>query len=87
MDPMEFPDGSWKPLNPLRKTSHKLMGSVEKVSENQPNSLEWQSFFTNDLPLLLSACIDARHIRKKQGDGAKGEGVGTEDGQRASRDL
>jgi hypothetical protein len=39
-----------------RLTSHKFMGSVEKIFKNLPKPLEWRSFYNNDLPLLMDFC-------------------------------
>ncbi len=37
----------------IRHTSHKFMGRVEKIFNNLPKSLEWRSFYNNDLPVLM----------------------------------
>ena len=37
-----------------KKLFHKFMEQVDKIFNNLPKPLEWRSFYTNDLPLLLS---------------------------------
>jgi len=32
---------------------HKFMEQVDKIFNNRPNTLEWQSFYRHDLPLLM----------------------------------
>ncbi len=32
------------------------MGRADQIFKNLPKPLEWRSFYTNDLPLLLSTC-------------------------------
>ncbi len=41
-------------------TSHKFMGRVERIFENRPKSLEWQSFIGHDLDLLVDTCIEVQ---------------------------
>ncbi|MEE8399005.1 MAG: ParB/RepB/Spo0J family partition protein [Desulfobacterales bacterium] len=36
-------------------TSHRFVGHVEKLFKNLPKSLEWRSFYTHDLNLLVQA--------------------------------
>ncbi len=43
-------------------TSHKFVGSVERIFENMPKSLEWQSFYSNDPNLLVDTCIEVRDV-------------------------
>jgi len=45
-----------------RLTSHKFMGSVEKIFKNLPKSLEWRSFYNNDLPLLMDFCKEVQEV-------------------------
>ena len=45
-----------------RLTSHKFMGSVEKIFKNLPKLLEWQSCYVNDLPLLMDICKQVQEI-------------------------
>jgi len=45
-----------------RLTSHKFMGSVEKIFKNLPKLLEWRSFLNNDLPLLVDICKEVQEI-------------------------
>ena len=40
--------------------SGKFAGQVEKIFDNLPKSLEWQSFYRHDLPLLLSTCKEVQ---------------------------
>ena len=37
-----------------KMTSHKFVGRVDQLFKNLPKPLEWRSFYTHDLPLLLS---------------------------------
>ncbi len=41
-------------------TSHKLVGSVEKIFENLPKPLKWRSFYRSDLDLLVDSCIEVQ---------------------------
>jgi hypothetical protein len=43
-------------------TSHKFMGSVEKIFKNLPKPLEWRSFYNNDLPLLMDFCEEVQEV-------------------------
>ena len=45
-----------------RLTSHKFMGSVEKIFKNLPKPLEWRSFYTHDLPLLMDFCQEVQEV-------------------------
>ena len=45
-----------------RLTSHKFMGSVEKIFKNLPKPLEWLLFLNNDLPLLVDICEEVQEI-------------------------
>jgi hypothetical protein len=45
-----------------RLTSHKFVGSVEKIFKNLPKSLEWRSFLNNDLPLLMDFCQEVQEV-------------------------
>jgi len=45
-----------------RLTSHKFVGSVEQIFKNLPKSLEWRSFYTHDLPLLVDICKEVQDI-------------------------
>ena len=45
-----------------RLTSHKFVGSVEKIFKNLPKPLEWRLFLNNDLPLLVDICKEVREI-------------------------
>ena len=35
---------------------HIFMQQVEKIFQNLPKSLEWRSFYNNDLPLVIDLC-------------------------------
>ena len=48
--------GGYEISDKAKMTSHKFMGSVQQIFKNLPKPLEWQFFYTNDLPLLLSTC-------------------------------
>ncbi len=43
-----------------RKLFHKFMEQVDEIFNNLPKPLEWRSFYTNDLPLLLSTCKEVQ---------------------------
>ena len=45
-----------------RLTSHKFVGSVEKIFKNLPKPLQWRSFFNHDLPLLIDFCEEVQEI-------------------------
>jgi hypothetical protein len=45
-----------------RLTSHKFVGSVEKIFKNLPKPLEWRSFLNNDLPLLVDICKEVQEV-------------------------
>ncbi len=40
--------------------SGKFAGQVEKIFDNLPKPLEWQSFYRHDLPILLSTCKEVQ---------------------------
>ncbi len=42
--------------------SHKFMGQVKEIFKTIPKSLEWRSFYTNDLPLLLSTYKEVQDV-------------------------
>jgi hypothetical protein len=44
--------------SPTSLTSHKFMGSVEKIFKNLPKPFEWRPFLNNGLPLLMDFCED-----------------------------
>ena len=39
---------------------NKFIKQVEKNFKNLPNPLEWQSFYVNDLPLLIDFCEEVQ---------------------------
>jgi hypothetical protein len=43
-----------------KKLFHKFMEQVGKIFKTLPKPLEWRSFYTNDLPLLLSTCKEVQ---------------------------
>ena len=45
-----------------RLTSHKFVGSVEKIFKKLPKPLEWRSFFNHDLPLLMDFCEEVQEV-------------------------
>ena len=45
-----------------RLTSHKFVGSVEKIFKNLPKPLEWRLFYSNGLPLLIHFCEEAQKV-------------------------
>jgi len=54
-----------------RLTSHKFMGSVEKIFKNLPKPLEWRSFYSNDLPLLMDICQEIQEVSTGNVSGQK----------------
>ena len=45
-----------------RLTSHKFVGSVEKIFKNLPKPMEWRSFYTHDLTLLVDICKEVQEV-------------------------
>jgi len=45
-----------------RLTSHKFVGSIEKIFKNLPKPLEWRSFYNHDLPLLIDFCEEVQEV-------------------------
>ena len=43
-----------------RLTSHKFMGSVEKIFKNLPKPLEWRSCYRHELPILMDISEEVR---------------------------
>jgi len=41
---------------------NKFIKQVKKNFKNLPNPLEWQSFYVNDLPLLIDFCEEVREV-------------------------
>jgi len=46
----------------FKQLSHKFMGQVEKIFKNLPKSLEWRSFYNNDIPLITDICEEIHQI-------------------------
>ncbi len=46
----------------LRHTSHKFVRRVEKIFNNLPKPLEWQSFYNHDLPLLMDIYKEVQEV-------------------------
>jgi len=46
---------------------HKFMQQVEKIFKNLPKSLEWRSFYNNDLPVLMDICEEVRKVSIQKG--------------------
>ena len=44
----------------VERLSGKFAGQVEKIFNNLPKSLEWRSFYTHDLPLLVDICKEVQ---------------------------
>ena len=44
---------------------NKFVKQVEKIFKKIPKRLEWQSFYTHDMSLILEICDDIRHISLK----------------------
>ena len=45
--------GGYQVAEPAKKTSRKFAGSVARIFQNLPKSLEWRSFYRHDLSLLV----------------------------------
>ncbi|MBL7203632.1 MAG: hypothetical protein ISS63_04790 [Desulfobacteraceae bacterium] len=45
-----------------KDTSNKFIRRIERIFNNLPNQLEWQSFFKNDIPLLMDFCEEVRDV-------------------------
>ncbi len=45
-----------------RLTSHKFVGSFEKILKNLPKPLEWRSFYINDFPILMDFCEEVQEV-------------------------
>jgi len=41
---------------------NKFVKQVDKIFKNLPKSLEWQSFYVNDLPLLMDICKEVQEV-------------------------
>jgi len=54
--------GGYEVTDTARGTSHKFVGRVQQIFKNMPNPLEWRSFYTHDLPLLLDICKDVQVV-------------------------
>ena len=58
--------GRHQVANPAKMTSHKFMGSVEKVFKNLPKPLEWRSFYNNDLKLIVETDQEVRRVSTRE---------------------
>jgi len=47
--------------------SHTYMGQVKKILKNLSKPLEWQSFYNNDLPILMDICKEVREEAIRRG--------------------
>jgi len=45
---------------------NKFVKQVDKIFKNLPKSLEWQSFYTHDLALLVDICKELQDISIQQ---------------------
>ncbi len=45
-----------------RLTSHKFVGSLEKIFKNLPKPMEWRSFYTHVLTLLVDICKEVQEV-------------------------
>ena len=41
---------------------HKFVEQVDQIFQNLPKSLEWRSFYTHDLTLLVDICKEVQNI-------------------------
>jgi len=41
---------------------NKFVKQVDKIFKNLPKPLEWQSFYVNDLPLLMDICKEVQEV-------------------------
>jgi hypothetical protein len=57
-------------------TSHKFMGSVEKIFKNLPKPMEWLSFFNHGLPLLIDICKEVQEVSIQPRPWPSANGVG-----------
>ena len=46
---------------------HKFMQQVEKIFKNLPKSLEWRSFYNNDLPILMDISEEVQKVSIQKG--------------------
>jgi len=53
--------------NDIKWTSGKFAGRVEKIFNNLPKSLEWQSFYRHDLRILMDICKEVREEAIRRG--------------------
>ncbi len=53
---------------------NKFVKQVDDIFKNLPKSLEWRSFYNNDLPILMDICQEVR--RTEVGD-RRSEGYGS----------
>ncbi len=67
--------------------SHKFMGQVEQVFTKLPKSLEWRSFYNNDLPILMDICKEVRKISIQDGLNRSLESDGKDCSQMEPKDL
>jgi hypothetical protein len=56
-------------LSPKNMLFHKFMEQVENIFNNLPKPLKWQSFYENDLPILM----DTSETKKAGRQGKKKE--------------
>jgi len=63
LDPMRrSKEQEYEVATQARLTSHKFVGSIEKIFKNLPKPLQWRSFFNHDLPLLMDLCEEVQEI-------------------------
>ena len=46
-------EGGYNVSDEIKCTSNKFIGRVEKIFKNLSKFLEWRSFYSNDLPILM----------------------------------
>jgi hypothetical protein len=54
-------------FNHSKQLFHKFMEQLEKIFKNLPKSLEWGSFYENDLPLVIDYCKDVQEASMQNG--------------------
>jgi hypothetical protein len=48
--------------SPSKALFHKFVEQVDQIFQNLPKALEWRSFYTHDLPLLMDICKEVQEV-------------------------